>query len=80
MFKRAIQMFDIMQKLKESIREFIERFNRETVNAPDRTDDIRIMAFVKALLPNLRLAFELSRKNPASLEVMYVVFHENMVV
>lgn len=45
-------MFDVVQKSNESIREFVERFNREAVNAPDLTDDIRIMVFVKALLPN----------------------------
>lgn len=43
------------------------------------TDDIRIMVFVKALLPNSRLAFKLSRKNLASIEEMYFIAHEHMI-
>lgn len=42
----------------------MERSNRDAVNASDLTDDIRRMAFDKALLPSLRLAYKLSRKNP----------------
>lgn len=49
------------------------------MNAPDLTDDIRIMAFMKALLPNSRLAYKLSRKNPTSVEEMYSVTHEHMI-
>lgn len=72
-------MFDVMQKTNESIRELVERFNQAAVNASELTDDIKIMAFVKALLPNSRLAFEFSRKNPTSGKEMCVVAHENMV-
>lgn len=50
-------MFDVVQKPNESIRKFVERFNRETVDDSDLTDSVQIMGFVKALLPNLRLAF-----------------------
>lgn len=72
-------MFDVVQRPDESIREFVERFNREAVNASDLTDDIRMMAFVKALLPNSRLAFELSRKNSTSVEEMYSIAYEHMI-
>lgn len=73
--KRAVQMFDVTQRPTESIQEFVERFNREPVNASDLTDDIRIMNFVKALLPSSRLAYELSRKNPTSVKEMYSRTH-----
>lgn len=63
-------MFDVVQKPNVSIKEFVERFNREAANALDLTDDSRIMAFVKALLQNSSLAFELSRKNATSVEEM----------
>lgn len=72
-------MFDVTQRSNESIREFVERFNKEVVNAPDLTNDIRIVAFVKALLPSSRLAYKLSRKNPTSVEEMYSVAHEHMI-
>lgn len=65
--------------MNESTQEFVKKLKREAVNVPDLTDDIRIMAFVKALLPSSRLAFELSSKNPASVEEMYVIAHEHMV-
>lgn len=72
-------MFNIIQRPNESTRDFVERFNREVVNALDLTDDIRIIAFVKALLRNSRLAYELSRKNPTNMEEMYNITHEHMV-
>lgn len=77
--KRAIQMFDVTQRPNESIREFVECFNREVINASNLMDDIRIMAFVKALPPRSRLAHELSRKNPTNVEEIYSVTHEHMV-
>lgn len=55
----------------------MERFNPKAVHASDLTDDIRIMVFVEALLPNSILDFKLSRNNPTSIEEMYVVAHEH---
>lgn len=72
-------MLDVVQRPKESIRDFVGRFRREAVSAPDLTDDIRIMVFIKALLPDSGLAYELSRKNPASVEAMYAIAHVHMV-
>lgn len=72
-------MFDIVQKRDESIYEFVEIFNREAIHASNLMDDIRIIAFVKALLPNSRLAFELPWKNPTSIRKMYIIAHEHMV-
>lgn len=57
----------------------MEIFNQEAVYALDLTDDVRIIPFIKALLPNSRLAFELSWRNPTNVEEMYVVAHKHMV-
>lgn len=57
----------------------MERFNREAIHASDLTDDIHIMVFMKALLPNSRLIFKLSRKNATSVGEIYTIAHEHMV-
>lgn len=62
--ERAIQMFDVIKKLNETIQEFVERFNQEAVHALDLSNDVRIMAFVKALLPTLAAGLRAFLKEP----------------
>ncbi len=47
--KMPVQMFDIAQRNGETIRDYVERFNREALSVPDFRPEIRILAMMRGL-------------------------------
>ncbi|WP_248789488.1 hypothetical protein, partial [Escherichia coli] len=56
--KMPVQMFDIEQRNGETIRDYVERFNREALSVPDFRPEIRILAMTLGLRRDAQLFYE----------------------
>ncbi|WP_271039623.1 reverse transcriptase domain-containing protein [Agrobacterium sp. ST15.13.040] len=69
--KMPVQMFDIEQRNGETIRDYVERFNREALSVPDFRPEIRILAMTRGLRRDSQLFYEFSKDPPETLGEFY---------